>query len=301
MIQQVQNNFQFHGLSGDDANKHLDKFLTITQSMKQNGVTDDALRLYIFPYSLTHHATVWFARLLKNSIQTFQEMASKFLSKYFPFPMVTKLRNDISNFQQLPDESLFEAHSCSADGQDEKRYAKDVSFESANPKGFDGGSVKFGDNRTCTIKGTRKVKIPLHDGSSFIPKDVRYVSGLRRSLISLGTLEKEGYMVKMQMGRIKVSNDDAAIAQRRLEDKQLEENINTDCLVKEQEKVHLDTNVEANIMVTEVPGQEGTEGNVAEKKKVKESIKTNLEKLLKYNTWSTRWSPIRGSSKRKRC
>ncbi|GKC15656.1 hypothetical protein Tco_1012438 [Tanacetum coccineum] len=59
MIQQVQNSCQFHGLPGDDANKHLDKFLIITQSMKQNGVTDDALRLYLFPYSLTHHATAW--------------------------------------------------------------------------------------------------------------------------------------------------------------------------------------------------------------------------------------------------
>ncbi|GKB61551.1 hypothetical protein Tco_0917737 [Tanacetum coccineum] len=76
MIQQVQNSCQFHGLPGDDANKHLDKFLTITQSMKQNGVTDDALRLYLFPYSLTHHVTAW---------------------------------NDISNFRQLSDESLFEA------------------------------------------------------------------------------------------------------------------------------------------------------------------------------------------------
>ncbi|GJT86150.1 reverse transcriptase domain-containing protein [Tanacetum coccineum] len=79
MIHQVQNSCQFHGLPGDDANKHLDKFLTITQSMKQNGVTDDAIRLYIFPYSLTHHATAW---------------------------------NEISNFRQLPDESLFEAREC---------------------------------------------------------------------------------------------------------------------------------------------------------------------------------------------
>ncbi|GKA96325.1 reverse transcriptase domain-containing protein [Tanacetum coccineum] len=57
MIQQVQNSCQFHGLSGDDGNKHLDKFLTVTKSMKQNGVSDDALRLYLFLYSLTHHAT----------------------------------------------------------------------------------------------------------------------------------------------------------------------------------------------------------------------------------------------------
>nr|GEZ16978.1 hypothetical protein [Tanacetum cinerariifolium] len=33
----------------DDANNHLDKFLHVTQSIKVNGVTDDALRLYLFP------------------------------------------------------------------------------------------------------------------------------------------------------------------------------------------------------------------------------------------------------------
>ncbi|GKE46460.1 hypothetical protein Tco_1477718, partial [Tanacetum coccineum] len=76
MIQQVQNSCQFHGLLGDDANKHLDKFLTITQSMKQNGVIDDALRLYLFPYSLTHHATAWFDHLSKISIHTLEEMIS---------------------------------------------------------------------------------------------------------------------------------------------------------------------------------------------------------------------------------
>nr|GEU75515.1 reverse transcriptase domain-containing protein [Tanacetum cinerariifolium] len=44
LIQQVQNSCQFHGLPGDDANKHLDKFLHVTQSIKVNGVIDDTLR-----------------------------------------------------------------------------------------------------------------------------------------------------------------------------------------------------------------------------------------------------------------
>nr|GEV75381.1 reverse transcriptase domain-containing protein [Tanacetum cinerariifolium] len=60
MIQQVQNTCQFHRLPGDDANRHIDKFLEITQHMKQNGVFDDALCLSIFPYSLTHHVIAWF-------------------------------------------------------------------------------------------------------------------------------------------------------------------------------------------------------------------------------------------------
>nr|GEW99572.1 hypothetical protein [Tanacetum cinerariifolium] len=109
MIQQAQNSCQFHGLSGDDANKHLDKFLHVTQSIKVNGVTDDALCLYVFPHSLTHHATAWFDRLPRNSINTFEQMAKMFLDKYFPQSMVTKLKNEITNFRQRPDESLFES------------------------------------------------------------------------------------------------------------------------------------------------------------------------------------------------
>nr|GEU89250.1 reverse transcriptase domain-containing protein [Tanacetum cinerariifolium] len=108
MIQQVQNSCQFHGLPGDDANKHLDKFLHVTHSIKVIGVIDDALRLYLFPYSLTHHATAWFDLLSRNSINTFEQMAKMFLGKYFPPFMVTKLRNEITNFRQRPDESLFE-------------------------------------------------------------------------------------------------------------------------------------------------------------------------------------------------
>nr|GEW51735.1 reverse transcriptase domain-containing protein [Tanacetum cinerariifolium] len=109
MIQQVKNSCQFHKLSGDDANKHLDKFLHVTQSIKVNGVTDDALRLYLFSHSLTHHATAWFDCFPRNSITTFEQMAKMFLGKYFPPSMVKKLRNKITNFCQRPNESLFKA------------------------------------------------------------------------------------------------------------------------------------------------------------------------------------------------
>nr|GEU70567.1 reverse transcriptase domain-containing protein [Tanacetum cinerariifolium] len=77
--------------------------------IKVNGVTVDALRLYLFPHSLKHHATAWFDRLPRNSITTFEKMAKMFLGKYFPPSTVTKLRNEITNFHQRPNESLFEA------------------------------------------------------------------------------------------------------------------------------------------------------------------------------------------------
>nr|GEU60716.1 reverse transcriptase domain-containing protein [Tanacetum cinerariifolium] len=109
MIQQVQNSCQFYELPGDDANRHIDKFLEVTEHMKQNRVFVDALRLSLFPYSLTHHAIAWYDRLLRNSIHTFEDMMRKFLSKYCPPSMVTKLRKEIPKFRQELHESLFEA------------------------------------------------------------------------------------------------------------------------------------------------------------------------------------------------
>nr|GEX16784.1 putative reverse transcriptase domain-containing protein [Tanacetum cinerariifolium] len=84
MIQQVQNTCQFHGLPGDNANRHIHKFLEITQLMKQNGVSDDALSLSLFPCSLTHHVIAWYDRLPRKSIHSFDDMMRKFLTNYFP-------------------------------------------------------------------------------------------------------------------------------------------------------------------------------------------------------------------------
>ena len=44
----------------------------------------------------------------------------------------------------------------------------------------------------------------MTNGSSFVLDNVRYVLELRRNLISLGTLEKEGFTVKMQSRKITV-------------------------------------------------------------------------------------------------
>nr|GEU33744.1 reverse transcriptase domain-containing protein [Tanacetum cinerariifolium] len=96
MIQQVQNYFQFYELRSDDANRHIDKFLEVTQHMNQNGVSDDTLRLSLFPYSLMHHATAWYDRLLRNSIQSFNDMMRKFHSKYFPPLMIDTFYNGLT-------------------------------------------------------------------------------------------------------------------------------------------------------------------------------------------------------------
>ncbi|GKA18945.1 hypothetical protein Tco_0698860 [Tanacetum coccineum] len=70
-------------------------------------------------------------------------------------------------------------------------------------------------------------------------------------------VELQGAQRNNETEDFQVSNNDAAVAQRRLKDKQLEEKTNIDCLVNEEEKVHLGIKVGADITVTEVPGKEG--------------------------------------------
>ncbi|GKC41626.1 retrovirus-related pol polyprotein from transposon TNT 1-94, partial [Tanacetum coccineum] len=71
-------------------------------------------------------------------------------------------------------------------------------------KEFNDGMVLLDDNRACAIMGTRKVRVQMKNGSSFVLENVHYVLELKRNLISLGTLDQEGYTVKLQNGRVKV-------------------------------------------------------------------------------------------------
>ncbi|GKA00834.1 reverse transcriptase domain-containing protein [Tanacetum coccineum] len=109
MVRLLRQNCQFHGFRDEDANEHLNKYLSITQFLKQNGVSQDSISLNLFPFSLTHEAESWFYHLKTHSIHTWEEMILKFLSKYYPYSRALQLRKDILNFRQLPMESVYEA------------------------------------------------------------------------------------------------------------------------------------------------------------------------------------------------
>ena len=54
-------------------------------------------------------AKTWFNSLPKNTIATWDEMANKFLTKYFPPSKAANLRGDLTTFIQFESESNYEA------------------------------------------------------------------------------------------------------------------------------------------------------------------------------------------------
>ena len=69
IIQMVQNN-QFGGLQGEDPYAHILTFLNVCATFKINGITDDAIRIKLFPFLIRDKAQLWLASLPNESITT---------------------------------------------------------------------------------------------------------------------------------------------------------------------------------------------------------------------------------------
>ena len=98
----------FYGKAHEDANVHLQHFLEICSTFTIKGVTQEAIRLRLFPFSLLGKAKQWFY-LNYNAIDTCDNCSNAFLVKFFPMGKTNALRNKISSFQQQADESIPEA------------------------------------------------------------------------------------------------------------------------------------------------------------------------------------------------
>jgi len=100
---------QFGGGVTEDPNAHLCAFLDICDTIKQNGVPNDTIRMRLFGFSLRDRAKDWYKGLNKAELHTWDDLCKAFLAKYFPPSKTHKLISEISHFSQHGDETLFEA------------------------------------------------------------------------------------------------------------------------------------------------------------------------------------------------
>ncbi|GKA77523.1 integrase, catalytic region, zinc finger, CCHC-type containing protein [Tanacetum coccineum] len=93
----------------EDANEHIKKVLEIVNLFHIPNITIDQVMLRAFLMSLTGAASRWLRNEPTGSITTWDGLKTKFLNKYCPPARTAKKMEEINNFQQEPDENLYQA------------------------------------------------------------------------------------------------------------------------------------------------------------------------------------------------
>ncbi|XP_070025323.1 uncharacterized protein [Nicotiana sylvestris] len=99
----------FWNFTDNDLTQHLRNFLGVCAMHKQKNISDDALRLRCFKYSLAGDARKLLQNLPPNSIHSWPELVRTFLSKWFLQSIKSELRDKIFFFKQVSGEHLHEA------------------------------------------------------------------------------------------------------------------------------------------------------------------------------------------------
>ncbi|KAK5835300.1 hypothetical protein PVK06_010988 [Gossypium arboreum] len=92
-----------------DPNEHLKRFLQLYDTFKYNGVSDDAVQLWLFSSSLCDNVTDWLDSLELGSVTMWNDLAKKFLYKIFLISRTIQLGVNghiKSSLDGMSDESL---------------------------------------------------------------------------------------------------------------------------------------------------------------------------------------------------
>ncbi|GJU73684.1 reverse transcriptase domain-containing protein [Tanacetum coccineum] len=100
---------QFDGRTKTDPHKHIHEFLGICDMFKYRDTENEVVRLMMFPLSLTREAKTWLDELNEGTIETWDELRTAFISRFFPPALFDRLLGEIRAFSQHENESLTDA------------------------------------------------------------------------------------------------------------------------------------------------------------------------------------------------
>ncbi|GJV47023.1 reverse transcriptase domain-containing protein [Tanacetum coccineum] len=100
---------KFDGYLQADPHDHICEFLSICDMFKYGETQSEAVKLMIFPYSLSDKAKTWFNELNEESITSWDQMRNLFINRFFLPLLFHRLLLEIRNFSQNVCGSLTEA------------------------------------------------------------------------------------------------------------------------------------------------------------------------------------------------
>ncbi|XP_021762933.1 uncharacterized protein LOC110727661 [Chenopodium quinoa] len=108
LIRMIQSE-QFGGSANECPLAHLDNFLELCTTIKQNNLTEEFIWMHMFRFSLRDKAKCWLRSVKEGSLTTWEKVTKAFLGKFCPPEKTAELRRKITSFTQEDDETLGEA------------------------------------------------------------------------------------------------------------------------------------------------------------------------------------------------
>ncbi|GKA91543.1 hypothetical protein Tco_0813413 [Tanacetum coccineum] len=158
----------------EDSNEHIKKVVEIDDLFHILDINVNQVMLRAFPMSLTGAASRWLRNKPAGLITDWETLKKKFLSKYCPPARTAKKMEEINNFQQDPNETLYNAW----------EQFKDLLLKCAIP------TMKVADAKKA-IDDMADYSKKWHDGTSTRKKSTKTSDGLAAIQAQLNNLGRE--------------------------------------------------------------------------------------------------------------
>ena len=96
----------FSGKINEDPYDHLQEFEELGSGLVVLGMTQEALRWKLFPFSLTKRAEQWYTRTIGDMTSDWEELRDDFCYSFSLTERIDSLPIDILDFEQLEKESI---------------------------------------------------------------------------------------------------------------------------------------------------------------------------------------------------
>ena len=83
----------FHGMESENPYSHMMEFEEVCNTLKEETVIVDLMRLKLFPFTLKDKAKIWLNSLRLRSIQNGTEMQAEFVRKFFSTHRTNSLKS----------------------------------------------------------------------------------------------------------------------------------------------------------------------------------------------------------------
>ena len=96
----------FSGTISEDPGDHLRVFEGLCSSLVIPGMTQEAVRWKLFPFSLTERVEQWYTRTIGSMCSDWKELRADFCHSFSRDKCINSLPIDILDFKQLEEESI---------------------------------------------------------------------------------------------------------------------------------------------------------------------------------------------------